>query len=149
MKTADRKRTYFHQEEAERIIAEIRAAEKKTACEIRLHVENRCWRHPIKRAQVVFRKIGMQRTEGQTGLLIYLSMKSRKYAIIGDSGISEKVESTFFEEVRNLMQPYFDEEKFCEGVCQGIRFCGDHLAPLIPWQADDDNELSDDISVGE
>ena len=40
----------------------------------------------------------------------------------------------------------FKENKFAEGLIAGILKCGDKLKEYFPYQNDDVNELSDEIS---
>ena len=50
---------FFSKEQEKKIINEISSAENRTSGEIRLHVENRCWRDPLDRAARVFIKLKM------------------------------------------------------------------------------------------
>lgn len=143
------KNRYFSEEEEKRIIEEIRLAEQKTSGEIRLHVESRTWRKTMKRAALVFLKLKMNKTELRNGVLIYLAFKSRKFAIVADKGINEKVPDNFWEDVKTEMQPYFRKNAVCDGVCLAIKHIGEKLVKYFPVADDDVNELSDEISYGD
>lgn len=78
-------------ESKEALVRAIRTAEKNTSGEIRVHLEQVCKGDPCLRAAYVFSRLGMFRTKDRNGVLIYLALKSHKFAIIGDSGINEKV----------------------------------------------------------
>ena len=127
----------------------FRAAEKKTSGEIRLHVESRCWRDPLRRASLVFKKLKMDQTKDRNATLIYVSMKSRKFAIVGDSGIHDKVAENYWESLRDMMGRAFTEERICEGICAVIDQLGTSLKEYFPAAADDQNELPDEISFGD
>ena len=82
----------FSKEEEQRITSAIKTAERKTSGEIRLFVEDVCFRdHPVERAEEVFQLFGMFNTKNRNAVLIYLAEKSRHFAIWGDSGIHELV----------------------------------------------------------
>ncbi len=139
---------FFSREEKHRIAGAIHEAEGRTAGEIRVHVESESGGEPVKRAQQLFGALGMARTAARNGVLIYLAVRERTFAIIGDEGIDRVVPTGFWEETKDVMAGYFREGKFVEGVIHGIESAGAHLASYFPRAADDVNELSDEISEG-
>ena len=141
-------RRFFKTREKEQIMAAIGQAEKVTSGEIRVHVESHAGQDVIKRAQTVFNSLGMGRTELRNGVLIYLAVKDRKFAIIGDQGIDSVVPANFWDEAKEKMEALFKAGQFAEGVCLGIGLAGGHLANFFPCRAGDVNELSNDISEG-
>lgn len=137
---------FFSDKEKEQILAAIEAAEKRTSGEIRVHVEPGSGKDPLARARKVFEKLGMTGTKLRNGVLIYLATKDRRFAIIGDQGIDRVVPENFWEETKERMGQLFKEGRFADGVCHGIRSVGEILAVHFPYQSDDVNELSDEIS---
>ena len=91
----------------------------------------------------------MQKTELRNGVLIYLAVEDRKLAILGDAGINLKVPKDFWDSTRDLMVSNFKEGRYTEGLSEGIKLAGNQLKEHYPYQSDDVNELSDDISFGE
>ncbi len=49
----------------------------------------------LDRAAWLFKKLGMHKTAERNGVLFYLAVKDRKFAIIGDAGINAKVHAGF------------------------------------------------------
>lgn len=141
-------RHFFTNVEKEAIIREVQQAEDKTSGEIRVHVEGNCGPDPLSRAQAVFQSLGMDQTALHNGVLIYLAVKDRKFAIIGDSGIDQAVPANFWNDVKEQMASLFGQKKFSEGVCLGVQMAGEHLAKYFPYLSGDRNELPDDISEG-
>ncbi len=142
------RKKFFDKEEAARLINAIKSAEKNTSGEIRIHVEESCDYEPVERAWQVFRKLKMHKTALRNGVLFYLATHDRIFSIIGDEGIHKKVPDGFWEEVRNTMKEHFVENRFVEGLEQGIKMTGEKLKAFFPYQDDDINELPDDISFG-
>jgi uncharacterized membrane protein len=138
---------FFSKEEKQRIVEAIREAEKETSGEIRLHLEKKAGKDIFQRALEVFFKIGMDKTAQRNGVLIYFATGERKFAIIGDEGINRVVPENFWQDVVDLMTEHFRQGKFCEGVCQAIHLIGQKLKTYFPYQSDDVNELSDEISI--
>lgn len=137
----------FTDEENRQIVESIRQAELETSGEIRVHLESRCFGDPVKKAIKIFEKIGMHRTQARNGVLIYLAIASKKFSIIGDKGIDEKVPSGFWNETVKKMQDCFMKGNFSEGLKAGIEDAGKKLKEFFPHQREKDkNELSNEIS---
>jgi len=130
------------------ILKAIRSAEKKTSGEIRVHIESHCQGHPVERAEVLFHYLGMDQTDLQNGVLFYLAIKDRKFAIIGDKAIDAKVPHEFWETIRNEMRPLLASNDIGMAFEVGIHKAGEALSIYFPYQKDDINELLDEISYG-
>jgi uncharacterized membrane protein len=133
--------------EEEQVVAAIRAAEKQTSGEIRVHLEKKC-DDAYERAQEVFHLLKMDNTELHNGVLFYFAVESHKFSLIGDSGINEKVGAGFWTGVKDEMQTRFTQGEFAQGIVDGIHKCGEQLATYFPWQHDDVNELPDEVTKG-
>ena len=69
------------------IVTAIKAAEKNTSGEIRVHIEKNCKEDVLDHAAFIFDELEMQKTELRNGVLIYLAVEDRKLAILGDAGV--------------------------------------------------------------
>ena len=125
----------------------IKAAEKATSGEVRLYVEDKCKEDVLDHAAFLFAELNMHKTELRNGVLFYLALKDRKFAILGDGGINAKVGNDFWNHIKTEMLDFFKEEKFSEGLEKGITMAGEALSAHFPYQKDDVNELSDDIII--
>lgn len=141
-------KNFFSKEQQDRIVESIKIAEKNTSGEIQLHLEETCKAEVLDRAVEVFSTIGMDKTELKNGVLFYLAVKDKKFAIIGDAGIDAVVPADFWNTIKDRMHTQFKEGNFCDGVCEGILKAGEQLKAHFPYQDGDTNELSDDISFG-
>jgi uncharacterized membrane protein len=139
---------FFSGEQKSEVVKAIQAAEQNTSGEIRVHVENNCKGETLDRASFVFAKLNMHKTEQRNGVLIYLAIKDKKFAIIGDEGINKVVPENFWDNTKEVMKENFVKGNFCEGLCLGIKMAGEQLKQHFPYQSNDVNELSDEISFG-
>ena len=137
---------FFSGKEKKQILAAVREAEKNTSGEIRVHLEYRAREPVYGHAQKVFQRIGMTKTSGRNGVLIFLATGTKKFAVLGDVGINEKVSEGFWNDVVQLLQEHFKQNKFAEGISEAVLRIGEKLKVYFPYQANDKNELSDDIS---
>lgn len=140
----------FLGKENEKLIMEaITRAEGFTSGEIRVHIEDKCSEEVLDRTAWLFKKLKMHETKDRNGVLIYLSVDDHKFAIIGDAGINKVVPEGFWNEIKELMLGHFSKGEFVVGLVKGIEMSGQQLQQYFPKQADDVNELSDEISYGE
>lgn len=137
---------FFSTEQKKQITDAIAKAELNTSGEIRLHVEGRCKIDVLDRAAYVFEKLEMHKTEQRNGVLFYLAVYDRKFAILGDAGINQVVPADFWDSIKETMLGFFKDGKFADGLSTGILMAGEQLKANFPYQDDDVNELSDEIS---
>jgi uncharacterized membrane protein len=141
-------RNFFSPADRLAIINAIADAEKQTSGEVRVHIEDSFRGEVLDQASFIFKKLKMHETGQRNGVLIYLALKSRQFAIIGDTGINLKVPADFWDTTREKMAGLFREGKFSDGLIAGISMAGEKLREHFPYQSDDRNELSNDISFG-
>ena len=128
------------------VVDAVRLAEKGTSGEIRIHIDRECKSSPVERAEVVFNRLGMHKTAQRNGVLIYMAVESKVFAIIGDKGINDVVPENFWADVIEAMRNEFRKGNLTEGLCQGVVMAGEKLKTYFPYQEDDVNELPDSIS---
>ncbi|HZW78582.1 MAG TPA: TPM domain-containing protein [Flavobacteriaceae bacterium] len=146
---------FLTKEEEFAIIEAIQQAEKSTSGEIRVHIEARSVsaenKAPIdafERAKEVFELLKMSKTRERNGVLLYIAVQDRTLVIMGDEGINEVVEKDFWESTKNVIIKHFKRGEMKDGLVNGILRAGEKLKKHFPYQQDDKNELSDDISFG-
>jgi len=137
---------FFTPEQQDDIRQAILNAELDTSGEIRVHLQKKCSGDILDCAADIFKSLGMDKTEARNGVLIYLAVDNRSFAIIGDSGINAVVPADFWESTKALMINHFREGRFAEGLVAGITKAGEQLKKHFPYMKGDVNELSDDIS---
>ena len=100
----------------------------------------------LDRAAYVFKTLDMHKTGLRNGVLFYIAVEDRKFAVLGDTGINQKVPENFWEDIKEEMSVCFNEGKISKGLSTGIQKAGEQLKQFFPWQQDDVNELPDEIS---
>lgn len=133
-------------DEEQEIVDAILESEKNTSGEIRVHIETSTSIDHYIRAQEVFHLLKMDNTKESNGVLIYVAVDDKKFAICGDKGIDEVVPEDFWNSTKDVIQNNFKEGKFKEGIINGILMAGKELKDHFPWNPNDANELSNEIS---
>ena len=137
---------FLSKAEEQEIVHAIVEAEKNTSGEIRVHIEEHTEKSPLERAQEVFFELKMDETQDRNGVLFYVCVSDKKFAILGDKGINEAVESDFWDCTKDTVIANFKEGNFKKGLVEGILRAGERLKKNFPYQSDDTNELSNEIS---
>jgi uncharacterized membrane protein len=136
-------------EQEQSVINAIKIAEKNTSGEIRVHIEKNANKPPFERAKEVFKFLKMDQTHLKNGVLFYLAIESKHFAVIGDEGIHKQVPDNFWETIKNKVLTNFAERNYAKGLEEGILEVGNQLKTYFPYEKEDINELPDEISKGE
>ena len=138
---------FISENDEQEIVVAIALAEKQTSGEIRVHIEETSSKLPYERAKEVFEMLGMHQTALKNGVLFYVCIQNKNFAILGDKGINEKVASNFWDTTKDVVLENFKMGKFKEGLVTGITSAGEQLRSHFPYdEANDSNELSNEIS---
>ncbi len=140
---------YFTEQERLQIKQTIEIVEAQTSGEICVCLEKYCDTDPIKRALEYFEKLNMARTKLRNGVLIYIATLDKVFAIIGDDGIHKIVGQEFWENAKRIMTENFKQGLLSNGIIKGVEQVGIVLNKHFPRMHDDENELSDDIIIGD
>ena len=127
----------------------IKDAELNTSGEIRVHLESKCPADPLQRAIYIFNYLKMYNTQARNGVLVYVAVESRKFAIIGDAGINAAVPEDFWDGIKDRMRSSFAAGNYVEGLVEAVKESGVSLKKYFPYQSDDINEQPDEVSFGE
>ncbi|PTX44401.1 TLP18.3/Psb32/MOLO-1 phosphatase superfamily protein [Christiangramia gaetbulicola] len=138
---------FLSKREEEEVVEAIRQAERKTSGEIRVHLEPSTGDQDIfERAMEVFHALKMDNTKESNGVLIYVAVEDRNFVIYGDKGINDVVPDDFWESTKELIVGHFKNGKFKDGLVDGVLKAGEQLQKHFPWDENNTNELSDQIS---
>lgn len=137
---------FISSEDEKEIVEAIKTAEKNTSGEIRVHIESHTDDDHYEHALQVFGELKMHETELRNGVLFYLAVDDHRFVILGDKGINDKVSDDFWDETKEMMQGHFRKGDFKKGLVEGILKAGNELKTHFPYQDDDIDELSNEIS---
>lgn len=141
------KNTFLSEEEAKEVVEAIVQAEKNTSSEIRVHIDNSTNTiAPLERATQLFYELGVDATKEKNGVLFYVGIEDHSFAIVGDEGIHRMVESNFWDSTKEIVINHFKKKEFKEGLVNGILNVGIKLKAFFPFEKNDQNELSNDLS---
>lgn len=139
---------FLTQQEEQEIVSAIKTAETNTSGEIRVHIEASSDKEHYQRALEVFYLLKMNETKDRNGVLLYVAVTDKRFVIYGDEGIDNKVSENFWDSTKDTIQNHFKSGNFKQGIVNGILKAGEELKAHFPWQIDDENELSNEISKG-
>ena len=143
----------FSEQDIAQITETVEKAEKNTSGEICVRIVEYCepqvHGNAYKQAQVEFERLGMAHTKDKTGVLVLIITKAKKFAIIGDLGIHEKLPPDYWQQMSSFLTLHFEEGKFADGVCKVVEEIGRQLADHFPRKSDDTDELSNAPVIGE
>jgi uncharacterized membrane protein len=145
-----KRKEFFSHDEQERIVNAIREAEQQTSGEIRVYTESRCrFVDPLDRAAEIFLGLKMDQTKDRNGVLVYVAMKDKQFAVLADQGIHEKVGQTFWNQEVSVMTTHFKKERPAEAIEAVVTDIGQALRTHFPYdRTNDKNELPDDMVFG-
>jgi uncharacterized membrane protein len=145
----------FSRADLDAIVDAVRAAERRTAAEIRVHVERHFAhggaggaRDAMTRAREVFVALRMHETAHRAGVLIYLALDAHALAIVGDEGIHARVGEHYWVSIRDRMVDRLRAGAPRDAVIDAVRDVGAVLSREFPRRPDDVDELPDEVSLG-
>ena len=115
-----------------RIKQAIHKAERRTSGEIRVSVSPLFWGDVRKAAQKAFERMGMSATKHRNSVLFFVVPARRKFVVLGDSGIHQKVGDEFWHHIVRTVSEKFQKGDFTGGLVAGIEAVGDDMAKHFP-----------------
>lgn len=132
-----------------RIEDAIRAAEKLTSGEIRVALSRWYFWGDVRRAaERLFPRLHMDRTRHRNGVLIFVAPWRRRFAVLGDVGIHQKVAATFWDEIAAILSSGLRAGDRTLALERAIAAIGEELGQHFPYDAATDApELPDQVVV--
>lgn len=96
-----------------------------------------------RRAVTLFKVGAEKRTQGATGVLLYVSLRERRAEIVADAPISQKVTPEVWGEAMVEMLADVRHGRVAQGMAAGVRNVGKVLSEHFPRADDDINEIPD------
>lgn len=99
------------------------------------------------RAELEFFESSVHVTDDATGVLLFVSLMEHRAVVLADKGIDAKVSSETWDEVCQLMIDGIRKGHVGLGLVAAIERCGEILAAEFPIEADDENELRNNLII--
>jgi len=132
-----------------RITDAIALAEKQTSGEIRVHLSQRIFDHdPMKSARKWFTQLDLHGTRYHNGVLLYINLRRKKFAILGDTGIHARVGQEYWNQVAVKLQEGLRSTHVENAVVEAVENIGKVLKKHFPLEDGDENpdELSNEVT---
>lgn len=147
-----RLKSIFSEKDLREIADAVADAEKRTAGEIRVSIRQRRGfgerTMPLEAiAEKEFHALGMTATKDGTGVLIFVIFEDRRFRIVADKGIHEKVGEGTWQRIAQEMSSHFSAKRFKEGILRAIDEVGKVLTAHFPSSPDDKNELPNAVRI--
>ncbi len=115
------------------IVQAIGEAEAGTTGEIHVRLSKRLFeRDPLQRAQNLFRKLDLGRTQHRNAVLIYVNLRRRKFAVLGDEGMHKAVGPLYWNELaRELKQALLSTHPEV-AIAHAVRHVGEVMRKHFP-----------------
>ena len=128
----------------------IGRAEQGSSGEIRVHLSYaKTEVDLLKSTEAQFKNLKMDQTKLRNGVLLYVNPRIKKFAIFGDEGIHARVQQEFWDSLAKNVSAKIQERSVVQGITHAVEVIGNALKEHFPHEADDQNELSDEVTESE
>ena len=103
-------------------------------------------RRAQRRAHLLFLELGLHRTKGRTGVMLFVSLAERYVEIIADEGAQRHLGSNeAWERIVDDFVAAVKAGRIAEGMTGAVEACAAILATHLPRAPDDENVLPDHL----
>lgn len=123
------------------IVKAIGHAEQLTTGEIHVHISHRFFeRYPLKSAQTIFKKYRLENTSERNGILLYINLRKKKFVVLGDEGIHNKVGQDYWNHLCVALKEDLQSTYFENAIAIAVRTMGITLAQIFPAHPNNHNK---------
>jgi uncharacterized membrane protein len=122
-------------QERDAVAAAIAGAEAGTTGRIAVREIPDATVDAFERARREFDDIGMHRHPDANAALILIAPKARRFAVVGDRALHERVGGAFWDDVVRESRPYFERGAVADGVIAAVNRIGEALRTHFPQAA--------------
>jgi putative membrane protein len=101
------------------------------------------------RALTAFYDKGLYKTRDESGVLFFISLFEHKVWVLADKGIYEKIQQETLQAYAHNIAAGIKDGQAADMLCQAIADVGELLARHFPVKADDIDELSNEVIIGQ
>lgn len=102
-----------------------------------------------ERAELEFYRLGIDKTQEKTGILVFVSLLEHKVVILADEGIAALLPNETWTHIVQDLVREIRAGRLGPGLTRAIEACGHHLAHRFPLQEKPVNELHNDLVLKE
>ena len=139
----------FSELEEQRVVRAIANAERGNRGEVQVRVERRCAGDALTRAKALYKLAGLEGTEDDTGVLLYIASESRVSAVYCGAGVHTRSEASFWQGVSDRVAAGYRTGQPVDGICDALGHIGDLLRTLLTGRDAAGNERPDTLHTEE
>ena len=128
------------------LVEAIQSAEDHSTGEIRVHIDSNTESNLAKTAFEVFRELCMNKTTDRNAVLFYINFEQKYLTIIGDSGIHEKVNQSYWNHLHDYITAEFAKGNYYKALQSAILETGLELKKYFPVEGENSNQLPNEIT---
>jgi uncharacterized membrane protein len=136
------RRRFLTAVERQQISAALEEACRHTRARIGLSIDEQATADPQARAHRLFRQWDLAEAERPTAVLVYVSARSRAYAVVSGEEVRRLAPGTFWEAVNRDLHHHFGEGRYCDGIFKAIAQVALQLERFFPRKATGKAETS-------
>ena len=114
------RRRFLTESERRQIAAALEEARRHTRARIGLFIDEQTTANPQARAQILLQDWDLPADQRPTAVLVYVSARSRAFAVVGGDEVCRVAPRTFWEAVNRDLHHHFDEGRYCDGIFKAI-----------------------------
>lgn len=134
MKVPRKLQKYVSEATLDAIARAVHEGEEKTSAQIVVHIVGRLLPMEDLRARALraFFQLGVHRTRGRNGVLLFVVMRKRRFEIVTDEGVERVVARDIWPTLATEISTTISGHGFEKGICLGIKRIGEVLASKFP-----------------
>jgi uncharacterized membrane protein len=136
------RRRFLTATERDQIAAALEEARRHTWAQIGLCIDEQATADPQARAQILLEDWDLPEDQRPTAMLVYVSARSRAFAVVGGDEMRRIAPRTFWEEVNRDLHHHFDEGRYCDGIFKAIAQVALQLERFFPREPTGSAEAS-------
>ena len=142
----ERMKHFLTSSEEQEVVQAIHDAELRTTGEIRVIITSK-WIFRLQHyAWKAFHRLGMTNTAARNGALIVVMARRRRFVVIGDQGLAEKVEPSYWENIASIMSAKLKDGQRSDALISAINLLTETLAQHWPADGKNPDELPNEIA---
>lgn len=99
---------------------------------IHVHLDKDCDLEVLDRAVEIFNLFEMNKLPQKQGVLLYVCIRSKQFAMIADAGITSKMVEGGWQEIIDNMTIYFKSGDLVKAILDGVESAGKKLQLFFP-----------------